>query len=264
MPGALTFGGAASDVVECGSAAAIDNLDPFTVIGWFRATTSADNKVLWAKDGSSLEKAIYTQGGGTEIQFQVTRATTNTIFQTSNDPLALNTWVLLACTFNSSGGAANIAHIYAGTLSTPAAECTYGTSADGSGAVATDAAFNMHIGNSNFGGSLASAFVGQVGPLAYFNAVLTLTQIKSWQRRPRMTVGSNVAKRFYRLGKGAANAIEYVAADNGTVTGATQANGPALDQGELLAGVNPNGVLNIGQRSSTYVTGVTGTLIESA
>ena len=215
---ALVFGGATSDRVDCGSAAGIDDLNPFTVMMWVYMTTFTSGRRLASKrnSGGSLGWAFALTGTNNLI-CQVARATSPTDFRTNSAPLATNAWRFLAMVFDSAAAAGEAANIYSGTLSAIATECTYGTALDGSGAVAADAAQTFKWGN-QMGDTVA--FQGRIGPCCYVNRALTLGEIRSWQFRPRKISGAQI---YMHLGfAGTGTQPDWSGnANNGTVTGAT-------------------------------------------
>lgn len=227
MPGALVFGANTSDRVDFGSPAACDDLDPFTYLVWVFPTTLTGNRCFVAKSSNVSVGKVFNLGGtASRMNLAVSRATTSTSYQSASSTVTTGAWQLLAVSFNSAAGAGLVGRMYRGTVGALATEVTYAVQTDGSGAVTTDAAETLFVGNH---AALILAIQGRIGVAAVFGAELTLAQIQSWQRRPRKTVGANVAKMFTRLGKYGADAIEYTGL-TGTVTGATQGDGVPLLQ----------------------------------
>ena len=237
MPGSLLFGGATSDRVDIGSAAGIDDMNPFTILMWVNVNTLTNQRCFWTKATNAgttfgLFRLTLTAG---DVQFSRARATTGTAFTTNNTPLAsTGAWKFLAVNFDTTATAGNVCNIYAGGIGTAATECTYSTATDGSGAITSDAAGNFVIGNNEF--NRTTALQGNIAMFAIFKATMSLADIQSWQLRPRVTVGSNTAQAFFRLGnEGNTTQQDYSGnANTGTTTGATQGNGPGLDQGDCL------------------------------
>ncbi len=216
---ALTFGAATSDRVACGSNAVLDNLNPLTILAWVYPTTLTAGRFICNKGtGLHTQNGFPLSGTGGDIEYIRGRATTDADRWTNSTPLAtLNKWYCVAATFDSTQTPNS--HIYTGTLTTMMAEATYNaSSADGSGAVFDDSANNFVIGNKN-AASFNSAFQGRLAVLAYFNRVLTLGEIKSWQFNPRKLSG---CVGFWILGfNGTGNQPDLSGNFNaGTVTGA--------------------------------------------
>lgn len=228
MPGSLIFGAATSDVVDVGSGASLDDLDPFTVLLWCMPTTLTSGRALWSKMGTGNKFLRFSDAAG-NVQLFVTRAVT-TSYITNTAPLGTtNQWALLAASFSSAQVAGQIVKIYKGALGVPAAAQTFGTATDGSGALTTDNTGNGRWSNMS---SLAVSFQGRIAMGAVFGAELSLADVQSWQQRPRVTVGANAAKAFFRLGnEGVGTQQDYSGnANTGTVTGATQGDGPGFQQ----------------------------------
>jgi hypothetical protein len=215
--GALTFGAATTDKVDIGVVAALDNLDPFTVLVWSRPTTFTSNRVLWSKGSNT--KVLRLSGTAGDVQGAVIRASSSG-YTTNNAPLALNTKCFLAFTFSSAAAAGEIINIFSGRVGVNATECTYGTVTDGSGAVTSEAGVTSAWGNNASVSS--SAWQGDIYYGAVFAGILSLADIISWQNNPRQVVGSNVALEFKAFGLYGADAIDFSGKANGTVTGATQ------------------------------------------
>ena len=231
MPGALVFGAAASDRVSIAAAAAINDLDPFTYIGWFNPSSLGTNRQLVDKAAAGNVGKVFGADGtdSSKLQFRVSRATTATNYSSATGVVVINTWQLFALVFDSTLGAGLKCKFYKGTLSAPAALQTATVAAEGAGTLTSEATSPLLIGNVV---GLTIAFVGSIAPVAVFNVALSLADIQSWQQRPRVTVGANVAKMFVRPGKNGADCIEYTGLTP-TVTGPTQGDGPGLDQGDL-------------------------------
>lgn len=215
---ALTFTAASSDSVDVTSVAAIENLDPYTWWGWFFPTTFASTDRLLEKGDGICRLAL--QGTGGDIQCRRTRATTNTIYNTSDTPLSLNTWHFVAATFNSGASAGNIVHIYVGSLTALAVESTYASPADGAGTLTTDASLDFIIGNKN---NKAKPWVGDIAIAGLIDRELTLGQIQDLQFRPRAVKDTKI---FIHLGhNGTGTQPDWSGNGNsGTVSGPTAAD----------------------------------------
>lgn len=221
--GSLVFGAATSDRVDSGNASDINDLAAFTYLAWVYPTTFTTNRAIAFK-GSAVGKfkAMGLSGVGGDMAAQVGRATVNAFVVTNDAPLALNTWGCVALSY----GAVNGCKLYHGSLTTLAVQSSYSATAIGSGATSADAASTMLWGNNDLAGS---AFQGRIAMSAVVGVEMTLADIQSWQVLPRKSIAANVALRSLRFGKNAADAIEYGSGgSNGTVTGATQGDGPPV------------------------------------
>ena len=183
--------------VNCGSAAVLDNLDPFTAMLWVYPTSSAAGAHLYAKPpAGSGGVLVFRRGFGgvlNELTFVRARATTATFYETNDTPLTTsNKWYFVAASFASAS--TPVAHIYVGDLTTIAAERTYGTSTDGSGAISTDAANNLLIGST---GVTSENWRGRIALYHLVGSELSLGQIKEQQFRPHVVANS---KLFIQLG----------------------------------------------------------------
>lgn len=211
---ALTHGAVSSDRVDHGSAAGIDDQDPFTVLIWCLPTTFTSNHFFWSKGDRSL---FYFQQAG-NIQTQVNRATTTHNYRTDDTPITIDAWNFVAWTFDSGASAGQMSNIYVGSLTAAATESTYSVSTDGTGSVDADAADPLLLGNRSTNPNLV--FEGDIAIGAYSSVVLTAAQIVDWQFRPRTLANMLIFSDYHGTGTqpdltGNGNA--------GTVTGATVA-----------------------------------------
>ena len=224
----LTFGGATSDRVDCGTAAAISNLSAWTWCGWVYVTTVTvtSHRFFFRKADSSppySNKSARMMTSG-ELRVDVERATTSTQYIASTGTVVANEWAFFATTYNEAAGSGEVVNIYKGLLTSPAAEVTYSTTTNGSGATIDDSPATLLLGN---GESLAQVLPGRMGPQGFFNRVLTLGEIQSWQFDPRMTAGC--VGLWYLGDNGTGTQPDFSGNGNsGTVTGATQSDNPPL------------------------------------
>jgi hypothetical protein len=215
---------ATGDRVACGSAAMLDNLDSHTALAWvYRNAAAVGGRKIYAK-GDNPNHNFQLLGISGDIQFNRVRATTNTIANTNTTPLALNTWVFLAVSFDTGASAGNVAKIYHGTLTTPAAEAGYSANNDGSGAPADDSAADFAVGNRSTGASFDQPFPGRIAFFTIYDRVLTLAEIRTMQFRPFCQ--SPACKLFLQLGWGGSGTQADLSGNgnNCTVTGATVAD----------------------------------------
>ena len=225
MPGSLVFGAATSDRATHTNTG-LDNLANFTYIMWVYVTTLTNLRMLASKDNGAASEIFFAlDGTGGNVQLQVGRATANAYAKTNDTPIGASAWRCIAGTWDNG---TNPPRIWSGTLSAAMAERGYAaTPTAGSGAQKDDSARTFMWGSD----AATLALQGRIAVAAIFGSALSSADLNSWKKRPRKTVGSNVALRFVRFGKGAANGIEYAAGDNASVTGATEGNGVPLWQG---------------------------------
>lgn len=220
---ALLFGGAATDRVDHGSGSSVDNLNPLTFAAWIYPTSLSNALTIFQKGtfGTGTARAFTIRADG-NLNMAVSRATTATSYRTNTTPLSANVWRFVAVTFDSGAGAGQVVNIYTGALTAAATEATYGTATDGSGAVGDDSAHPFVVGN-DATATPASAFPGRIAVAAYFNRVLSLVEIQSFQFRRYPLSGCVLRAEYGYAGTGAQQ--DYSGSGNtGTVTGATVAD----------------------------------------
>ena len=213
----LTFGGATTDKVDCG--AFTDDLTTLTAMAWVYPTTLTNNVIIISKyRGSTAEgwafRSASTGGSTGEIEIAwepSSRSTTNTAPLSST-----NKWYFVAATIDRG---ANAGHIYVGDLTTAMSEPTYGTST-WTGSYNSDAPRNLFIGNRD-NTTPNGAFVGNIAFSAMFNTVLTSAQIEVYRKAPYKVKTDSACIGAWSLGPGTGTQRDFVAANNGTVTGAT-------------------------------------------
>jgi len=190
---------------------------------WVYPTTLTASRGLFTIGATSSipTVAIRLATAATDLDVRVQQATSQAQYVSNDNPLALNTWCMIAATY--SQGSTPRSRIYRGTLTAEAVESTYVTTTTGTGnkSSETGSGSNLTWGNRfTAGPAYAQAFQGRIAVGAYFSRVLTLGEIQSWQFRPRMMTGC-VA--FYHLGfAGTGTQPDWSGNGNaGTVTGAT-------------------------------------------
>lgn len=186
---ALTFG-ATNDRLAIPAATSINDLSSFSVLMWVFITTSTAGRRLWSKGGNSARHSRIASSD--RYLFHVDRATVDAEAATANSTLVANTWQLLGFTYDPTAGP----KIYVGTTSVPIVEASYGSAPTvGSGTTVADAGHNLWVGNNTEAADQPTQ--GRIASFAYFNAVLTLEAMQSWQWHPRALSGC-VA--YYQLG----------------------------------------------------------------
>lgn len=128
--------GAADDYIDCGSAASLDDLTTFTWEGWFYPTGvgGGGGGRLFDKNTKRLNFI-----SANIIRMTLTAATTNCV-TTPSTSLTYNVWTLIRVTYDDTGD--RKARIYYNDV-----ECAYTGQTAAVGALDSDAASPMRIGN---------------------------------------------------------------------------------------------------------------------
>lgn len=211
----LTFGAATSDKVLVGHSG-LDNLQTLTKIAWVYPTTLSSRRFIAKGQGSHTQSAFDMSNGLGNIRYIRGCATTDSTYAANNGVVTLNAWNFVACTFDINANPNT--HIYSGSISTVAAEVTYATQTQGSGAIFDDTANQECIGNTN--DSALTAFQGDIAWAAVWNRVLTLAEIQDQQYFPHVTNGCVLFERLNNSTTG--TQLDQSGLQNkGTVTGAT-------------------------------------------
>lgn len=239
---ALVSGGSTSDRVNCGIAASILDLNPFTYVFWLMPTTlAASRRVQQLGLSPSGRHGMQLTDTSGNVNCFVGRATANTSYTTSSTPLApVDSWRLIGYDFDST--LAPAMRVMAGSLTSPAAEATYASAADGSGTVtAQSGAQNLYLLNFE---SLNQAFQGRIAAAALFARRLTLAEYRLWQYSafddPFPAVMTGCRGLWYPGNDGVTKAIDYSGFHNdGAVTGLTLGRGVALPTLDQWAQVRP-------------------------
>lgn len=218
----LVFGALTTDRVNHGADTSLDDLDPFTYLMWVYPTTLTANRALMGKDAGGLNgRVLVVAGTGASSQLQgfVSRATTSSNYVTSLSVLTTDAWHFVGMTFDSGAAAGQIINLYHGLRTTIVAEQGYSISTDGSGAVTSDAANGLCVGNIE---DASAAFEGRVAWAGVWNRVLSLGEVRSQQFHPHVTSGCKLFCHYGWNGTGTQpNWADTGSVNNGTVTGAT-------------------------------------------
>jgi hypothetical protein len=176
--GALSFDGS-NDLVNSGSAAALDNLAAFTLTAWIKPTNAGQNNRGWiiakATGGTDLPTSGwrfgFTADATNALKFSVEHSTSH-LERTSNaNPLTMGVWSFVTVTWTGSTTATS-SHMYVNGT-----EVSYSFSGNGSGSRLSDASGNLYIGN-NYG-TPSSSFNGLIDDVRIYNRVLTPTEIST-------------------------------------------------------------------------------------
>jgi hypothetical protein len=209
----LNFSGAATDRVDVGTDASLDNLNTGTILVWAYATSIRSTDRFMNKGASGNINSFVLNGTSGALQ-HAKQGTSSCTKITSTTPFAANQWnfVAVAYQFGTTNGG-----IYHGTLTTTATLQALATNNTGA-TVGDDGASNYFIG----GNSTANNFTGRIARIQHFNVLLTAAQITALQFNPRVNLAGCVL--WIELGIDGVGTQPNLcgnSANNGTVTGAT-------------------------------------------
>ena len=224
----LLFTDAGAQIVDCGSAASLDDLTTATALYLVYCTNAAPTTVrpLAAKVGPDyFIPYILGSGGSNRWQIEIQRATTFLIAsatQANMSTFGENKWCFIGCSYNTAGANGD-QHLYHGDLITGVAEAAaYTTQTVGSGSVNSNAAANLVLGNIN---AANRGWPGRIALAMIFNRQLSLGEINNQQFNPHVDSGCVLYIHFGRNSTG--TQFDYSGNGNhGTVTGATVAENP--------------------------------------
>lgn len=232
---ALSFSSAAGSVVDCGSAASLDNLQAgangFTVVAWIMRTADGYDKAIVSKFTSASAGWVlfcegvppgYTTFGGLRMQvFRGTGFGDQTTYETS-DRITKDAWMFVAGTFKDS--ASPKMHLYYGSLTaTVVEETSYQISSAGTGTLNSDAANNLWIGDGqdNFGGNIERVGI--------YNTELALADIRALQFAPISQWNRSDCVLLQQIGDSSKTQPDLCGdGNNGTVTSASDVAGLPL------------------------------------
>jgi len=184
---ALTFGGATTDRVNCGSGATLDSLNPLTVLAWVYPTTLTALREVASKRGAAAQDWVFRVADATdELTGFYSMSTGSFLYDTTDANITTNKWWLVAMSVNPANGAGDRVRVYVGDLATAARQCAVSAVVDTGSGTHDDAANNLLIGNWD---GLDNAWQGRIACAAVFGAELTLAQVRSWQFHPRKMSG---------------------------------------------------------------------------
>lgn len=213
----LVLGANTSDQVSCGSASVLDNLTTWTALLWLFCTTRTTNRALFSKASGGVGIGVVHTDTSGNLRLTVSRVSTNFQQSTTGGPIAANTWICFAVTFDRGGPTAGF---YKGTLSANMAAVSTSAATNGSGSFSSDASGNLVWGNDT---STTASFRGTFGYAAHFNRVLSLAEMISWQWDPSVLTSGCVNFMWFGLNGTGTQPDLSGKLGNGTVTGATEA-----------------------------------------
>lgn len=228
VPGlpSLNFGAATGDDASCGSAAHVDNLDPFTFCAWIYPTTLTSGRVIFGKQqNTSNERSIYVLASG-DLGAYLTRQTGADEYLTNDTPLTTNAWHWICVTYNSAASSGQKINIYHATLTGDPVESTYQLTDEGSGSANVDASGTLVLGNLST--SATSAFQGRIAMAMYWAKEFSSNEVRMHKWRPFCVAGTSGAtcRGFWELGWTGTSTQPDLSGggSNCTVTGATRAD----------------------------------------
>lgn len=229
--GARRFGAVNTDTINCGSAARLDDIGGTnatqTYLGWFRASSLGSNRGLISKGfgfGNGGLGVLASDGAG-NLQLCLDRAGTDlNRFTSGGNLMRVGQWRMIAVTVDL--GAASAVRLYSGGVNRAADEHLTFTGSDGSGARVTDAGNDFLLGNLSIG-SRNFAFVGDVGPCALFDRVLSLAEVRAWQAEPWKEIPNRIG--LWLPGHKHGRVIDWSGNGNhGTPNGTQLVEGPTI------------------------------------
>jgi hypothetical protein len=212
---ARTFG-SATDKVNHGSPANLDDQATLTVMGWFYPTT-IDGATFRMVGGKGVNN-FYTldnsagNGGSGSMRCRIVHATTNLDYYTTTGIVTVNTWQFLAYCVDTGASATNRVKLYRGTLSVLATNQAAVTTQEPVGGRTSDAGSDWHTGN------VLDAFplVGRCANIMLFNRTLTEGEVQAQQFWPHVETGCQLWSEYY----GQSTEPDWSGqTNNGTVTG---------------------------------------------
>ncbi|MBV6417375.1 MAG: hypothetical protein CMLOHMNK_02037 [Steroidobacteraceae bacterium] len=180
-----------NDVVNCGSAASLDNLSALTLIARINPTDVGENAegMVITKLNSSfnLGYSVNMRASGA-FQFYHTTTGTDLLRRSNTGVLTYGAWNLLAVTWDGTLTATGV------KLYVNGQEATYAVTQNGSGSRDSDAGNNLLIGNDASG---AYTFSGAFDFVLLCNRVLTAGEIARFADRPyRLFPTQGTRRRF--------------------------------------------------------------------
>lgn len=171
----LSFAGA-DGVVNCGSATSLDNLTAFTYEAWVNPTSAGENDAGRIIDKEN--KAFNFLDATRALRMVIVAATTNADSRTV-EILPASTWSYVVATFNNDTD--RRANIFIDGKA-----CTYSLQNAAVGALQTEAANNLLIGDDS---TSARCWNGRLALLSVFNRVLSAVEIQKHYQATKQYFG---------------------------------------------------------------------------
>lgn len=222
----LNFTQNSANVVTCGSGTSLDDLDPLTICAWIRPTALGADDFIFSK-GNNLQ--FYFDASGF-LEAIVRLSTTDALYSTTTDAMAVNNWYFVCMTFNSANGNGQRIKFFrsAANFNGAPVQPTVSVGVEGAGTRDSDAADNAEIGALTVAGSLSMG--GQIDRAIYWRKEFTLNDVRLLEKRPQCQGGAtgDTCRGYWPLGWSAAGTgTQPDLSGNGnncTVTGATLAS----------------------------------------
>lgn len=218
----LSFASAGTDKVDCGSAAVLDNLDPFTVVMWLDNQDTTTTRVLVCKATSADNgwRIIFSNADNLSL---IVPGTSNWSYQSPDSSISTGLQ-MLAIVFDSGAAAGSQGRLYRGTRTSIISELSYQNQTDGSGQ-ADDSGQPLEWGNLSGVGSFGVG--SDVSRVALYNTALSLDDLRTLQFAPPSGWRRSDCVDLHEFGlwHGTGSQIDLSGNGNhGTVTGATVAD----------------------------------------
>ena len=212
-----------TDIVNCGSPSALDNIVPFTYAAWIKPNSAGETNYgsIFRKETSGLRKALYVTVNGT-LGIYIDRATTDCQRESATSTLAFDgTWQFVAVTYDESAGA----KLYKASLTSALAEVSYGTTNNnGAGSTISDIGHALGIGNN---AATDRTFNGALAHCSIYSVVLTLAEM-NMIRYGLMPRRSSLKGWWPLYGTSSPEVDLSGGGSNGTVTGTTVGDHPPV------------------------------------
>lgn len=274
MPGSLLFTAASSNVIDCGSGASIDAINPWTALAWIYPTSFAADLTIIQKGAAGTNTRgpnIFLADTSGNVRAVMDRATTDANYITTGGPLVVDRWQFVAVAANAAGAAGSLFRMYVGDINRSPVEATFGTATDGSGAFGDDSAENFRIGNAK---ALTVGFGGRIAIVSLLRGDWEPQAIRRiWKITRDNLHPAAIANRLRDYGcrlhlspgySGTGTQIDWSGYGNhGAITGATLTAGMPMRRtsrdfgGSVIAGGAPTtcGIIGGGVGFGSYVIG---------
>lgn len=238
------------DSISCGSDASIDDLpsgaNGFTAEAWIRPKSSGENSGGRVFDKSQWIVATAQITDNLSMSFQISAATTNATARAVNTPSLYSGWHHVAITYNDNTD--RLIHVWIDGV-----EVEYASQVAASGALSSDAASTLYIGNNSastrcFDGCIAWC---RLSDTVRYTGTFTPDELCS----PPAIDGNTVAQWNMTEGSGATiDNAEGTAASDGTITNAVWASDPNYEGcGRAYGNVDDTGTREVTTANEVYI-----------
>lgn len=229
----MTFGANVSDVVNIGASRALDNIAPLTECVWINVAALGATTIY--SKGTAFPNRQQFLITATNFSINIGRATSSAVASataTNFTSYALNKWLFICGQADIVTASNN--KIWMGDLTTSITEpSAYGSQSVGSGAQGNTTALTAFIGN-DF--NLNTAPNAQIELVSICNRLLSQADMESLRLNPRLLPGMKFSMRLGDF-QGTGTQLDRSGfKQNGTVTGATNSQGPRLQQCVINSG----------------------------